>query len=66
MAPSFDSKVKLLEEIDAYARAKDPRVRQVSVSFGATWQIVYTVSVYNGPRRESNFGFNLRIRSIGF
>jgi hypothetical protein len=24
------------------------------------------VSVYNGPRRESNFGFNLRIRSIGF
>ena len=27
--PAFDAKVKLLEEIDAYARAKDPRVRQV-------------------------------------
>jgi TldD protein len=39
-APSFAAKVKLLEEIDAYARAKDPRVRQVSVSFGATWQVV--------------------------
>ena len=39
-APSFETKVKLLEEIDAFARAKDPRVRQVSVSFGATWQIV--------------------------
>ena len=39
-APSFETKVKLLEEIDAYARAKDPRVRQVSVSFGATWQVV--------------------------
>src|SRR5205823_583968 len=39
-APSFETKVKLLEGIDAYARARDPRVRQVSVSFGATWQVV--------------------------
>jgi len=39
-SPSFETKVKLLEEIDAFARAKDPRVRQVSVSFGATWQVV--------------------------
>ena len=39
-APTFGAKVKLLEDIDAYARAKDPRVRQVSVSFGATWQVV--------------------------
>ena len=39
-APSFETKVKLLEEIDAFARAKDPRVRQVSVSFGASWQVV--------------------------
>jgi TldD protein len=38
--PSFETKVKLLEEIDAYARARDPRVRQVSASFGATWQVV--------------------------
>ncbi len=30
--PAFDAKVKLLEEIDAYARAKDPRVRQVTAS----------------------------------
>lgn len=36
--PSFESKVKLLQEIDAYARAKDARVRQVSVSVGASWQ----------------------------
>jgi TldD protein len=39
-APAFESKVRLLETIDAHARAKDPRVRQVSVSFGATWQVV--------------------------
>jgi TldD protein len=37
--PSFDTKVRLLEAIDAYAR-KDARVRQVSVSFGASWQVV--------------------------
>ena len=30
--PTFETKVRLLEAIDAYARAKDPRVRQVSVS----------------------------------
>jgi TldD protein len=37
--PSFETKVRLLETIDAYAR-KDARVRQVSVSFGASWQVV--------------------------
>src|ERR1700687_2626957 len=39
-AQSFESKVKLLESIDAYARAKDPRVRQVPASVAATWQVV--------------------------
>ena len=39
-APGFEAKVKLLQEIDAYARARDPRVRQVSVSLGASWQVV--------------------------
>ena len=39
-AQSFESKVKLLESIDAYARAKDPRVRQVTASIAATWQVV--------------------------
>jgi TldD protein len=39
-APSFETKVKLLEAINAYARDKDARVRQVSVSFGASWQVV--------------------------
>ncbi len=39
-SPAFDRKVRLLENIDAYARAKDPRVRQVSASLGASWQIV--------------------------
>jgi TldD protein len=39
-SPPFESKVRLLETIDAYTRAKDARVRQVSVSLGASWQVV--------------------------
>jgi TldD protein len=39
-APDFETKVRLLETIDAYVRAKDSRVRQVSVSFGASWQVI--------------------------
>src|SRR5437588_10156083 len=39
-APGFETKVKLLAEMDAYLRANDPRVRQASISLGATWQVV--------------------------
>jgi TldD protein len=39
-SPAFESKVKLLESMDAYAREKDPRVRQVTASMGASWQVV--------------------------
>src|SRR5215831_5427728 len=39
-APAFETKVRLLEEIDAYARAKDPRVRQVTASVAASWQVI--------------------------
>ena len=42
-SPAFEAKARLLETIDAYARAKDPRVRQVSVSLGATFQAVEIV-----------------------
>lgn len=38
--PSFEEKVRLLQEIDAYLRAKDPRVRQVTASLAASWQVV--------------------------
>jgi TldD protein len=41
--PGFEAKVKLLQEIDAYVRARDPKVKQVSVSFGASWQAVEIV-----------------------
>ncbi len=39
-SPAFETKVKLLETIDAYAREKDARVRQVTASVAASWQVV--------------------------
>ncbi|MEO8557480.1 MAG: metalloprotease TldD [Rhodospirillales bacterium] len=36
----FEQKVKLLADIDAYARSKDSRVRQVSASLSGSWQVV--------------------------
>jgi TldD protein len=40
---SFETKVKLLQDIDAYARGKDPRVRQVSASITGSWQVVHLI-----------------------
>ena len=39
-ATSFDTKIKLLQEIDAYARDSDSRVKQVSASLSGSWQAV--------------------------
>lgn len=39
-SPSFGDKAKLLAEIDAYARGKDRRVRQVTASLAGSWQVV--------------------------
>ena len=36
----FGAKVKLLADIDAYARSRDPRVRQVMASLAGSWQAV--------------------------
>jgi TldD protein len=39
-ALSFDAKARLLADIDAYARSKDPRVRQVSATLSGAWSAV--------------------------
>ncbi|MBT6415528.1 metalloprotease TldD [Candidatus Puniceispirillum sp.] len=36
----FEDKIALLQEMDAYARAADPRVVQVSASLAGSWQAV--------------------------
>jgi len=42
-AVPFAEKVKLLETIDAAARARDPRVAQVSASLSGSWSVVEIV-----------------------
>jgi len=39
----FEVKVETLAEIDAYARDKDPRVKQVTASLAGSWQAVHIV-----------------------
>lgn len=39
-SPTFEEKVKVLQDIDAYLRAKDDKVRQVTASVAASWQVV--------------------------
>ena len=39
----FEDKVKLLADIDAYVRARDPKVRQVIASLSGEWQAVQTL-----------------------
>lgn len=42
-SPTFEAKAKLLQEIDAFVRAEDPRVRQVTASLVSSWQHVEIV-----------------------
>lgn len=37
---SFDDKLSLMQQIDAYARSLDPRIVQVSASMGCSWEII--------------------------
>ncbi len=39
----FTDKVNLLSEMDAYARGRDPRVRQVSASLSGQWQAMQII-----------------------
>ena len=39
----FETKVKLLAEIDAYARARDARVKQVTAAMSGEWQAIQIV-----------------------
>jgi TldD protein len=49
---TFEEKVKLLQDIDAYARAKDPRVRQVTASMAGEWQSVEIIRPGGGLIRD--------------
>lgn len=40
---AFERKIELLQQIDAYVRTRDPRVKQVSVSLSGQWQAVHII-----------------------
>jgi len=69
-----EGRYRLNEAYQVYARLHfDARKsRFLEQSFGLVqnidnlWSIRYGVSVYNGQRRESKFGFNIEIRLAGF
>src|SRR6185369_9537831 len=42
-AVPFEAKVRLLEQIDAAARTRDPRVSQVTASLSGSWSVVEIV-----------------------
>ena len=42
-SPTFEEKVRLLQEIDAYARGKDERVQQVTCSLAGSWKAVQII-----------------------
>jgi len=50
----FSEKVELLRAIDAYARGKDPAVRQVMASLAASWQAVAVL------RADGSLAFDVR------
>ena len=49
---AFEEKVKLLTDIDAYARSKDPRVRQVTASLSGSWTAVEIIRPGGERRRD--------------
>lgn len=51
---SFDKQVKILEEIDKYARSKNPLVTQVSASISSSWKIINII------RADASETFDIR------
>ncbi|CEJ15484.1 protease TldD [bacterium YEK0313] len=51
-APAFADKVKLLETIDSYIRAREPKARQVTASLAASWQVVEILRADGGLYRD--------------
>ncbi len=51
-SPGFKEKAKLLQEVDAWLRARDPRVRQVTASLASSWQRVEILRADGGQAQD--------------
>jgi LPS-assembly protein len=71
---AIDGRLRLSERFTALTRLHyDARKRRfneqrygVAHNVANTWLITYAVSVYSGRKRESNFGFDLRVDALRF
>jgi TldD protein len=65
----FATKVKLLEDMNAYARGKDSRVRQVSCSLAGEWQTVEIIrpggEIYRDIRPLVRIGVSVVVEENG-
>ncbi len=69
-----DGRIRINENYEALTRLHyDARKRRfneqaygIVQNLDRTWRVSYVVSLYEGRRRESGFGFNLQIETIGF
>ena len=70
----IEGRRRLNEAYEAIARVEyDFRKRRFNEQFYGVrqnlsnlWQVEYAVTLYDGPRRESRFGFNVQVQAIGF
>ncbi|HYP16549.1 MAG TPA: LPS assembly protein LptD [Opitutus sp.] len=51
---------------DARRRRFNEQAYGVRQNIGNMWSIEYTITLYDGPRRESRFGFNVRVDAVRF
>jgi LPS-assembly protein len=71
---AIDGRLRINERFEALTRLHyDVRKRRfneqaygVAQNLGNTWLISYTVSLYEGRRRESSFGFNVQVDTVRF
>lgn len=61
---SFDAVTRL--HYDARRRRFNEQAYGVAHNLGNTWLVSYTVNLYSGRRRESNFGFHVSVETVGF
>ncbi len=70
----IDGRFRINERLEALTRLRyDARKRRfneqaygIAQNLGNTWLISYTVSLYSGRKRESNFGFNVSVDTVRF
>jgi LPS-assembly protein len=60
----FDGIVHL--RYDARQKRFNEQSYGVRHNIGNTWRIEYLITLYDGPRRESRFGFNVRVDALRF